>query len=318
MRSIIILLAVWGGVNLPVCTFAIKTEMQAYYDERLCDVLMIVMDNISTFPPDSKNLIADKSKFRPKYGQKYDIGEEISSRSRSAESYLYFIEAVSSRGIKIRAKNKYGGRSYIYDYEWNVVSYVFRESQEERQVARTVIDWITTEKYPDPPKGSEWRSIVTALGYRGCYTGGMLDCDNAKFDILGSFGCFLAYDELRPQVWAVVLGGKVYADDAGREKCIRGILSNYESYSPKLQKEVLVNVAKYLESADDEIAKYSKKIAEFIIAKGGSVPDRLYRAYDTSWVPIEGGTKKCMKSDVRYKAGASPAKKKVTGKGVSH
>ena len=227
-------------------------------------------------------------------GECYALGDEVLVINSPA--YTYFLEDASIRTVRIRAENKFGGRTYIYDYEWNVTHYVFQTFQEAQKIGETLIEWLTIEE--KPYDGSEWVWISITLGYRGCYADKLYK-DNG-LDILGCFGDFLVYEKLRDKVWAIVLGGRVFGDEEGREKCVRSILSNYDQYPQELQKEVLEKVAKYLETADDEKTRYSKKIAEFVLEKGGRVPERSYWDYDTRRIPYVGGKR-------AYREGSSKA-----------
>ena len=267
-------------------------EAQKFYDLNLLAVLSEVVDSIDSDAwPDCRGLI-DSSLITEFPGSRlgYAINDEIIPVSNLLQSYSYYLVAADSHGVRIKARSKFGGRSYIYDSEWNVVHYVFHTPAEARIIGKVLVEWLIDEKYKKAPKDDNWRCYAVALGYRGCYTD-KLYFDDARFDMLGCFGSFLAYDDLRAKVFEIVSGGRIFADEAGREKVVRGIISNYGSYPKDLQKEVLEKIATYLKTVDDEKTNYSKKIAEFVLENGGTVPDRLYWEYDTSWHPFLGGTK---------------------------
>ncbi|MDA3835886.1 MAG: hypothetical protein PF495_21150 [Spirochaetales bacterium] len=283
----------FGSMDLP------DRESQQWYDYNLYIALDSVGDIVPDFPPDSRELITDKGKLGFGRYRKYKIGEEIEAKSKYIHPYSYHIKTVSNRGIVINAKNRYGGRDYIYDYEWNVAYYLILTDDEACAIGQALIDWVTCKKYQEISE--EWKCILTALGYRGCYTG-KLNYEEAKFDVLGTFGRFLACEKIRPEIWKILQGGEVFADDRGREKCVRGIISNYESYSPELQKEVLEYIKNYLDLVDDESTVYSKNIAEFVLNKGGEIPDRLYWAYDTSWIPLNGSAGFLREGETKCKA----------------
>lgn len=307
MNKIVALLLCWTALSAVSYGGTLeKYENQRFYDNGLIGVLNFVMDLSNSFPPNSEPIVSEGHEF---YGV-LKPGDELSRGipSRIVSPYTYLIESVSQNGIRIEAVNQYGGRNYIYDYQWNVAYYVFSSEQELQKLGRTVLDCLTTDKYADDPrvwKDRAWKGVVTALGYRGCYAKPttLSEQEKAKFDMLGALGVFITNEKLRAEVWECIQGINPVWDDIEREKCVRGVISYYENYSPELQKEVLSNVSKYLASVDDEKTKYSKKIADFVLEKGGAVPNREYWAYDTSWIPFE-GTVHCRKEgNVKYRAG---------------
>jgi hypothetical protein len=106
--------------------------------------------------------------------------------------------------------------------------------------------------------------------------------------MLGCFGCFLTEDELRAKIFKIIAGGEIFKGEVGREKVVRGVIAQYDNYSEDLQKKILKQLATYLKTVDDEKTNYSKKIAEFVLEKGGTVPDRSYWEYNTAWNPFFG------------------------------
>jgi hypothetical protein len=279
MRPIFVIFLLWS--QQVFCSSPIEDwEAQKYYDLYLLETLREAKSAVDNFPDFSM------------VTETYSIGEEIRTVQLSApKSYTYYLMSKNDEGVKIKAENRYGGRDYIYDSEWNVTSYLFDSPAEARKVGNALIKWLAQEKHiknmDKTPKDNPWISYAISLGFRGCYTD-QLYFDDTRFDMLGSFGGFLVYEDLQPKIWEIVAGGSIFADDAGREKVVRGIISNYENYSGDLQQEVLKKLGKYLETVDDEKTNYSKKIAEFVLEKGGAVPDRLYWEYNTAWHPFHG------------------------------
>lgn len=284
MKRIVIVLLLSCAVSSLSSTVE-DWESQKNYDENLFVVLRQLKSTIGAESlPDFRACMAH-----------HKLGGEIIPVSNIPKVYKYYLIDATSQGIRIKAENKFGGRSYIYDYEWNVVHYMFHTPEEARVIGEVLIDWVTSDNHPIPPEEKGWAWIPKALGYRGCFTD-MMYYDDARFDILGCFGDFLVFDDLREQIWKIVMGGRIFTDEhcrisVLREKVVRSILSKYDSYPIELQKEVLIKVAKYLETVDDKETNYSKQIAEFVLSKGGAIPDRRYWDYDTSWIPFHGGIK---------------------------
>jgi len=236
----------------------------------------------------------------------HTIGDEILTDSFM---YKYFLEDVTSRTIKIRAENKFGGRSYIYDYEWNVTHYIFQKPMEAHRVGKVLIEWLISDKdmikKEDPnilsePRRKRFASVTVALGFWGICSQ-YFNLQSVKFDVQGCLGTFLVYDDLRNAIFKIVEGKEVYATELDREKVVRGIISNYESYPKKLQQEVLKKISGYLKTIKDEKTKYSKKIAEFVLEKGGKLPNRTYWDYDTRSIPLYGRSSARRKGDVKVK-----------------
>lgn len=267
-------------------SFPADWETQDIFDQNLDAVLLEVRETVKDFP-DCRDLV----KF-------YPVNSEIHPVSNIPKVYAYFVDSVSDEGVNIRAVNRFGGRSYLFNYKWNVVHYLFETPAETERIGAVVIDWLTTDKFfSDEP---DWEAVCIALGYRGSYTGKM--SVESPFDILGCFGDFLICESLRPKIWKIVSGGTVFGDEAGREKCVRSILSNYESYPASLQEEVLKNISAYLETADDKDLFYLKKVAAFVAEKGGVVPDRSFKGKDgKDLIPITGSYSRLSREYIKKK-----------------
>lgn len=70
-------------------------------------------------------------------------GEELGVYKEKGWPYRYYLLDTKPNGILVKAVNKMGGRSYVYDSEWNVVHYVFSSPEEELTIGRQILRWMT-------------------------------------------------------------------------------------------------------------------------------------------------------------------------------
>lgn len=219
----------------------INWENQADYDMRLEGHLQILRSFFPDTYPSCRNL--------------YDIypeGESLdfiyAKSTRLPWPYEYSVVSTNATSVMIKATNKMGGRSYIYDTEWFVAHYIFLTDTEAIEIGRNVICWLTD----DDLSSQEEHQLLLALGWRGLYTQSEFK-DSAKLDVLSCLGDFLVYEDLREMIWEAVQGGHIYKGDIGRAICARSILSKYEDYPDELKGEVLVNITQYTSKIDDGV-----------------------------------------------------------------
>lgn len=225
-------------------------EDQYCYDSVLAQEVVIMVND-----EEGKRRVAKSYREFGEYGFIFANGHD-------SWPYEYWLEGVTTNGVLIKAINRSGKRTYIYDSYWNVVHYVFKSPEEGVDIGRRILRWMVED---DLSKDEE-KALLQDLEWRGLFTSHAWE-DYAKYDVLGCLGDFLVYDELKGKIWAILQGGPVYKDDRGRELCLRSILSNFNRdgcYPDKLKAEVLDEANSYIKRIRWEEEFRTKDIESFI------------------------------------------------------
>jgi hypothetical protein len=140
-------------------------EAQKYYDPYLSAVLIELRTSIDSDAwPDCREFINSPLITKsPGCRLGYAIKDEIIPISNIPRSYKYYLVAANNHGVQIKAENNFGGRSYIYNSEWNVAYYIFQTPIETRNIGKVLIEWLVDKNL----NNDKWKYYAIALGFRG-------------------------------------------------------------------------------------------------------------------------------------------------------